>query len=123
MIKSTALNVKTALIGAVYKKSLHLGPQGVGRFEKGYILSLVNVDVEAVSGAIELGNLIWSIPVQLGITVYLLYRVLTASVWAGVGVLFGALLVLILVVPLFFRTSAPMFARFGDKHMNMIKEI
>lgn len=123
MIKNTALNVKTALIGAVYKKSLRLGPQGIGRFEKGYILNLVNVDAEAVSKAIELGNLTWSIPIQLGVTVYLLYRVLTVSVWAGVGVLFGALLVLILVVPLFFRTSAPMFARFGDKRMKMIKEI
>jgi len=123
MIKSTALNVKTALIGAVYKKSLRLGPQGVGRFEKGYILNLVNVDAEAVSKAIELGNLTWSIPIQLGVTVYLLYRVLGVSVWAGVGVLFGTLLVLILVVPLFFRTSAPMFARFGDKRMKMIKEI
>lgn len=123
MIKSTALNVKTALIGAVYKKSLRLGPQGVGRFEKGYILNLVNVDAEAVSRVIELGNLVWSIPMQLAATIYLLYRVLTASVWAGVGVLFGSLLLLILVVPLFFRTSAPMFARFGDKRMKMIKEI
>jgi ABC-type multidrug transport system fused ATPase/permease subunit len=123
IIKSTALNIKTALIGAVYKKSLRLGPQGIGRFEKGYIMNLVNVDAEAVSRAIELGNLTWSIPIQLGTTVYLLYRVLTASVWAGVGVLFGALLILILVVPLFFRTSAPMFARFGDKRMKMIKEI
>ena len=123
MIKSAALNVKTALIGAVYKKSLRLGPQGVGRFEKGYILNLVNIDAESVSRAIELGNLTWSIPIQLGVTVYLLYRVLGVSVWAGVGVLFGALLLLILVVPLFFRTSAPMFARFGDKRMKMIKEI
>ena len=123
MIKSTALNVKTALVGAVYKKSLRLGPQGVSRFEKGYILNLINVDAEAVSKAIELSNLTWSIPIQLGVTVYLLYRVLGVSVWAGVGVLFGALLVLILVVPLFFRTSAPMFAHFGDKRIKMIKEI
>lgn len=123
MIKNTALNVKTALIGAVYKKSLRLGPRGIGRFEKGYILNLVNVDAEAVSKAIELGNLTWSIPIQLGVTVYLLYRVLGVSVWAGVGVLFGALLVLILVVPIFFRTSAPMFAHFGDRRMKLIKEI
>ena len=123
IIKSTALSIKTALVGAVYKKSLRLGPQGIGRFEKGYILNLVNVDAEAVSKAIELGNLTWSIPIQLGVTVYLLYRVLGVSVWAGVGVLLGTLLILILVVPFFFRTSTPMFARFGDKRMKMIKEI
>ena len=116
MIKSITLNIKTGLIGAVYKESLRLGPQG-------YILNLVNVDAEAVSKAIELGNITSSIPIQLGVTVYLLYRVLGVSVWAGVGVLFGARLILILVVPLFFRTSAPMFAHLGDKRMKMIKGI
>lgn len=55
--------------------------------------------------------------------VYLLARVLGVSVWAGVGVLLGALLALILVVPLFFRVSAPMFMRYGDRRMKVIKEI
>ena len=123
MIKSTALSVKTALVGAVYKKCLRLGPQGIGRFEKGYILNLVSVDAEGVSKAIELGNLTWSIPIQLGVTIYLLYRVLGVSVWAGVGVLLGTLFIFALVVPFFFRTSTPMFARFGDKRIKMIKEI
>jgi len=122
IIKSTSLSVKTALIGAVYKKSLRLGPQGIGRFERGYILNLVNVDAEAVSKAIELGNLTWSIPIQLGVTVYLLYLLLGVSVWTGVGVVFGTLLILVLVIPFFFP-STPMFARFGDKRMGMIKEI
>jgi hypothetical protein len=49
LIRGTALNIKTALVGAVYRKSLRLGVQGVGKFEKGYILNLINVDVEAVS--------------------------------------------------------------------------
>jgi ABC-type multidrug transport system fused ATPase/permease subunit len=40
-----------------------------------------------------------------------------------VGVLFFALFTLILVVPLFFRTSAPMFMRYGDKRIKLIKEI
>lgn len=77
---------------------MRLGPQGVGRFERGYTLNLVSVDVEAVSKVIGLGSLIWSIPTWLGTTFYLLYRVLAVSVWTGVGVFFGALLVLILVV-------------------------
>jgi len=123
IIKNAALSVKTALVGAVYKKTLRLGPQGIGRFEKGYILNLINVDAEAVSKAIELGNLTWSIPIQLGVIVYLLYRILGVSVWAGVGVLLGTPLLLIVVVPFFFSTSAPTFARFGDKRMKMIKEI
>lgn len=49
LIRRVALNVKTALVAAVYRKSLRVGVQGIGRFEKGYILNLVNVDAEAVS--------------------------------------------------------------------------
>lgn len=48
LIRRTALNVKTSLVAAVYRKSLRVGVQGIGRFEKGYILNLVNVDAEAV---------------------------------------------------------------------------
>jgi ABC-type multidrug transport system fused ATPase/permease subunit len=49
MTHGMALNIKTALIGAIYQKSLRLGVQGVARFDKGYILNLVNVDTEAAS--------------------------------------------------------------------------
>jgi hypothetical protein len=49
MIRGTALNVKTALIGAIYHKSLRLGVQGVAKFDKSYVLNLVNVDTEAAS--------------------------------------------------------------------------
>lgn len=55
--------------------------------------------------------------------VYLLSRVLGVSVWAGIGVLTAALLALILVVPIFFRISAPTFMRYGDKRIKTIKEI
>jgi len=123
LIRRVALNIKTALIGAVYRKSLRMGVQGIGRYEKGKILNLINVDAENVSKAIELGNFTWSIPFQVGIIIYLLSRVLGVSVWAGVGVLIGAVTALILVVPIFFRISAPMFMRFGDKRMKTIKEI
>lgn len=123
LIRRVALNIKTALINAVYRKSLRIGVQGIGRYEKGKILNLINVDAENVSKAIELGNLTWSIPFQVGMIVYLLSRVLGVSVWAGVGVLVGAVTALILVVPIFFRISAPMFMRFGDKRMKTIKEI
>jgi hypothetical protein len=55
--------------------------------------------------------------------VYLLSRVLGVSTWAAIAVLLISLLVLILVVPLFFRSSAPMFMRYGDKRIKLIKEI
>jgi len=60
-------------------------------------LNLINLDAEAVSKATEIGNLIWSIPATF-FTVCLLYRVLGVSVWAVFGYLFGAFLVLILVL-------------------------
>jgi ABC-type multidrug transport system fused ATPase/permease subunit len=79
--------------------------------------------VRQISKAFDFVNLVWSIPLQIVMTIYLLSRVLGVSTWAAVGVLLISLLLLILVVPLFFRSSAPMFMRYGDKRIKLIKEI
>lgn len=123
LTRKTSLNMKTALAGAIYHKSLRMGVQGVSKFDKSYILNLVTVDTEAIAKAFDFANYLWSIPLQLFMIVYLLSRVLGVAVWAAVGVLFISLLVLVLVVPLFIRSSAPMFMRYGDKRIKLIKEI
>ena len=60
-----------------------LVPKSVRRLEKSYILNFTSVDAEAVSEIIAVCDPVRSIPIELGIIVYLLYRVLTTSVWAN----------------------------------------
>ena len=123
LVKRMALNVKTVLISAVYKKALRLSTESNQKYNKGYIMNLVNVDCESVSKAWEVAHQVWSIPMQLTVVTVLLCRLLGASAWAGIGVLFLALFILIMVVPVFMRKAAPWFMRLGDQRLKTIREV
>ncbi|KAI6164415.1 P-loop containing nucleoside triphosphate hydrolase protein [Pisolithus thermaeus] len=118
-----AMNVKTVLISAVYKKALRLSAESNQKYNKGYTMNLVNVDCESVSKAWEVTHQIWSIPLQLTTIIVLLCRLLGFSAWAGIGVLFFSLFLLIMVVPIFMRKAAPWFMRLGDRRLKTIREV
>ncbi|KAF9228464.1 P-loop containing nucleoside triphosphate hydrolase protein [Gyrodon lividus] len=118
-----ALNVKTVLISAVYKKALRLSAESNHKYGKGYIMNLVNVDCESVSKAWEVTHQVWSIPLQLTAVTILLSCLLGVSAWAGIGVLFFALFLLIMVVPVFMRKAAPWFMSLGDRRLKSIREV
>lgn len=122
-VKRMALNVKTALISAVYKKSLHLSAENSQKYGKGYITNLVNVDCESVSKAWEVVHQIWSIPLQLITVTVLLSCLLGVSAWASVGVLVFFLVILIMIVPIFMRKAAPWFMRLGDSRLKSMREV
>ncbi|KAG9315666.1 hypothetical protein JVU11DRAFT_3312 [Chiua virens] len=123
LVKRMALDVKTSLISAVYKKSLRLSTENNHKYGKGYIMNLVNVDCETVSKSWEQIHQAWSVPVQLITVAILLSRLLGVAAWASVGVLLFALLLLIMVVPLFMRKAAPWFMRLGDRRLKTIREV
>ena len=123
LVKRMALDVKTALISAVYKKSLRLSAENNQKYGKGYIMNLVNVDCESVSKAWEVIHQVWSIPLQLIAVTIFLSRLLSVSAWASIGVLLFCLFLLIMVVPVFMRKAAPSFMRLGDRRLRTIREV
>ena len=123
LVRRMALDVKTALISAVYKKFLRLSAENNQKYGKGYIMNLVNVDCESVSKAWEVIHQVWSIPLQLVVVTVFLSRLLGVSAWAGIGVLLFSLLVLIMVVPVFMRKAVPWFMRLGDRRLKTIREV
>lgn len=123
LVKRMALDVKTALISAVYKKSLRLSAESNQKYDKGHIMNLVNVDCESVSKAWELIHQVWSIPLQLVTVAIFLSRLLGISAWASVGVLLFSLFLLIMVVPVFMRMAAPWFMGLGDRRLKTIREV
>ncbi|KAH7890193.1 P-loop containing nucleoside triphosphate hydrolase protein [Phlebopus sp. FC_14] len=118
-----AMNVKTTLVAAVYKKALRLSVESNQKFGKGYIMNLVNVDCESIAKACELSHQSWSIPLQLTAVMILLSRLLGVSAWAGIGVLAFSLFLLIMVVPLVMRRAAPWFMRLGDRRLKSLREV
>lgn len=123
LVKRMGLDVKTALISAVYKKALRLSAESNQKYGRGYIMNLVNVDCESVSKAWELVHQAWSIPLQLVAVTVLLSRLLGVSAWASVGVLVFSLFLLIMVVPVFMRKATPGFMKLGDRRLKTVREV
>ncbi|KAJ3146080.1 hypothetical protein HDU86_000537 [Geranomyces michiganensis] len=122
MLRTLALNVRTSLIGAVHRKALYISPATAAVYPNGTIMTMVNVDSEAVFAAIQLGHQIWSIPLQIVATIALLSRILGASVWVGVGALAGSVLFLALAVPIIAMAS-PRILRLNDQRLGLLREV
>lgn len=123
LVKRMAMDVKTVLISAVYKKSLRLSAENSQKYGKGYIMNLLNADCESVSRAWEVAHQVWSIPLQLITVTVFLARLLSVSAWASTGILVFSLFLLIMVVPVFMRSAVPSFMRLGDCRLKTIREV
>ncbi|KAF9232707.1 P-loop containing nucleoside triphosphate hydrolase protein [Melanogaster broomeanus] len=101
--------------------TLRLSAESNQKYGKGYIMNLANVDCESVSKACEVAHESWSIPLQLINVTTFLCRLLGVAAWAGTAVLFFALFILTMVVPVFLRKVAPWFMILGDRIRVVVK--
>lgn len=85
--------IKSALTSAIYRKSLTISSAGKKESTTGEVVNLMSVDTQRVVDMMPYINMIWSAPFQIAISLFLLYRTLGASVFAG-------FFVMILLIPL-----------------------
>ncbi|XP_066475389.1 multidrug resistance-associated protein 1-like [Tiliqua scincoides] len=89
----TAVKIKIAVVGLVYKKALNLSSSSRQKYTTGEIVNLMSADAQQLMEmAINL-NLLWSAPFQILLTIIFLWQELGPSVLAGVAML-------LLVVPI-----------------------
>ncbi len=87
------MRVRTALISAIYRKSLNLSNSARKGTTSGEIVNLMSVDAQRFVDLLTFINLVWSAPLQIFLAMYFLWLELGPSVLAG-------LLVMILMLPL-----------------------
>lgn len=75
--------IRTALIGAIFKKSLVLSNSVRKESTVGEIVNLMAVDAQRFMDLTENINIIWSAPLQIGLALYFLWQLLGLSVLAG----------------------------------------
>jgi len=78
---------KSALISAIYRKSLSVTAESKKGSTSGEIVNLMSVDCQKIGDILPYLNMLWSSPLQITITIYLLYQILGASVIAGLAVM------------------------------------
>ncbi|XP_060028892.1 multidrug resistance-associated protein 1 isoform X2 [Erinaceus europaeus] len=89
----SGMRIKTAVIGAVYRKALVITNSARKSSTVGEIVNLMSVDAQRFMDLATYINMIWSAPLQVILALYLLWLTLGPSVLAGV-------VVMILMVPL-----------------------
>uniref|UniRef100_G3UHU7 ATP-binding cassette sub-family C member 10 n=1 Tax=Loxodonta africana TaxID=9785 RepID=G3UHU7_LOXAF len=88
-VRKVTLQARGAVLGILYRKTLQLGPS---RLPAGEALNLLGTDSERLLNFAGSFHEAWGLPLQLGITLYLLYH--------EVGVAFvGGLVLALLLVP------------------------
>nr|XP_036847848.1 multidrug resistance-associated protein 1 isoform X4 [Manis javanica] len=83
----SGMRIKTAIIGAVYRKALVITNSARKSSTVGEIVNLMSVDAQRFMDLATYINMIWSAPLQVILALYLLWLNLGPSVLAGVAVM------------------------------------
>ncbi len=80
------LRVRTAVVGCVYRKALRVA-SGTQQTPSGEVVNLMSVDAQKLTDMAPYLTILWSAPLQIGLSLHFLYDLLGASVFAGLGVM------------------------------------
>ncbi|XP_064218526.1 multidrug resistance-associated protein 1 isoform X3 [Aotus nancymaae] len=83
----SGMRIKTAVIGAVYRKALVITSSARKSSTVGEIVNLMSVDAQRFMDLATYINMVWSAPLQVILALYLLWLNLGPSVLAGVAVM------------------------------------
>nr|XP_054597909.1 multidrug resistance-associated protein 1 [Nothobranchius furzeri] len=84
---TTGMRLRTAVIGAVYRKALVISNAARRTSTVGEIVNLMSVDAQRFMELITYINMVWSAPLQVVLALYFLWQNLGPSVLAGVAVM------------------------------------
>ncbi|KAI9307717.1 multi drug resistance-associated protein MRP [Cunninghamella echinulata] len=84
---STGMRIRSALVTAIYRKTLLLSNASRQKSTVGEIVNHMSVDAQRLMDVCTYFHIIWSGPLQIVIALVLLYNTMGPSIWAGVAVL------------------------------------
>uniref|UniRef100_A0A8D2L2R0 Uncharacterized protein n=1 Tax=Varanus komodoensis TaxID=61221 RepID=A0A8D2L2R0_VARKO len=118
----TAVKIKTALVGLVYKKALNLSSSSRQKYTTGEIVNLMSADIQQLMELTINLNLLWSAPFQILLTILFLWQELGPSVLAGIGVL-----LLLLPINAFVAAKVKQLKKYqmknSDRQIKILSEI
>ncbi|KAK3858134.1 hypothetical protein Pcinc_035658 [Petrolisthes cinctipes] len=80
------LRLRAAVISSVYRKVLQVSTATLSRFSTGEVVNMMSTDTDRIVNACQSFHALWSLPLQLSVTLYLLYRQIGIAFLAGVAV-------------------------------------
>lgn len=119
---TNVMKIRTCIGSALYQKTLRLSQRGRRDFTTGQIVNLMSVDSQRIADFSQSFNALYSAPIQLTISMVLLYQQLGLAVIAGVGVMlinspFNAWISVKL------KELQQLIMRFKDKRIKLLSEM
>uniref|UniRef100_A0A8C8J884 Uncharacterized protein n=1 Tax=Oncorhynchus tshawytscha TaxID=74940 RepID=A0A8C8J884_ONCTS len=112
----TGMRLRTAIIGAIYRKSLIITNAAKRTSTVGEIVNLMSVDAQRFMDLTTFLNMLWSAPLQIILALYFLWQNLGPSVLAGVAVM-------ILLIPLNAAIAVRTRMHYKDARIKLMNEI
>ncbi|XP_064500038.1 multidrug resistance-associated protein 1-like isoform X2 [Pseudopipra pipra] len=118
----TAVKIKTAVVGLIYKKGLTLANSSRQNYTTGQIVNLMSADAQQLLEMAVTVNQLWSVPFQIIVAVVFLWKELGPSVLAGVALL-------LLVIPVNVHIAAKVRRlkksqmKYSDQQVKLLTEI
>nr|XP_048327412.1 putative ABC transporter C family member 15 isoform X2 [Ziziphus jujuba var. spinosa] len=83
--RQLGLHLRAALISQIYKKGLVLSSQSRQSRTSGEIINYMSVDIQRITDFIWYLNIIWMLPIQISLAIYILNRNLSSGSLAALG--------------------------------------
>ena len=116
------MNIRTALVNIIYRKSLKLSHESRQKSTIGEIVNLMSVDAQRFMDLMTYIHMIWSAPFQILLSVIFLYFAIKYAVFAGLVVMF-LLIPIHLVIGSINRKLQKRQMELKDKRIKTITEI
>ncbi|KAL2628814.1 hypothetical protein R1flu_013500 [Riccia fluitans] len=81
------LQLKASICSMIYQKALCVSLAERSSFSSGEIQTFMSVDAERVANLVNSGHEIWSLPLQMGVALWMLYTQVKFAFVAGLGVI------------------------------------
>eukprot|EP00842_Homolaphlyctis_polyrhiza_P002191 jgi/Hompol1/2973/HPOL_006265-RA len=115
------MGTQTIIITGIYDKASRMSPTSAKTFSEGKIINLIDVDANIVTGALASLFSLWSIPIQLVVSTYLLNGLIGVAVWGSLGAFVGVMIILSGMLAFFIKLQFKMLA-LNDQRIKLIRE-
>lgn len=119
---STGMRLRSAIIGAIYRKALVITNEAKRSSTVGEVVNLMSVDAQRFMDLTTFLNMLWSAPLQIFLALFFLWQNLGPSVLAGVAVMI-LLIPLNAVIAMKTRTYQVEQMQYKDARIKLMNEI
>ncbi len=85
-ISELKLKIRASVVTAVYKHTVNVSSVELNKFNAGEVINYMSTDTDRIVNFAPSLHAVWSLPFQLGVTIFLLHQQLGVSSFTGVGI-------------------------------------